>query len=80
LSLYPAREKGVWLISKLIADIGLRMAVRYLNNEKLDRAIDFLKLARKHTEPLPNSDWNEDKDWMGTRKNVFKNLALYYQR
>ena len=54
------------------------MAVRNLNSGKSDKAYQFLKLARKHTEPLPNSDWNEEKDWMITRKNVYKNLALYY--
>ena len=54
------------------------MAVRSLNNNKNDKANYFLKLARKYTEPLPNSDWNENSDWMLTRKNVFRNLALYY--
>ncbi|CDW88809.1 UNKNOWN [Stylonychia lemnae] len=76
LSLYPARDRGVWLISKLIAEIGIRLAVRCLNNEKMEKANQYLKLARKHTEPLPNSDWSDNAEWMGTRKNVFKNLAL----
>lgn len=78
LGLYPAKDRGVWLISKLLAEIGIRMAVRSLNNDKPDKANFFLKLSRKHTEPLPNSDWNENPEWMLTRKNVFKNLALYY--
>ena len=56
------------------------MSVRNLNSDKLDRANYYLKLARKHTEPLPNSDWNTEYDWMQTRKIVFKNLALYNQR
>ena len=78
MSLYPAREKGVWLISKLIAEIGIRMAVRFLNSGKLDKAQSYLKMSRKYTEPLPNSDWSEEKEWQTTRKNVFKNLALLY--
>jgi hypothetical protein len=36
--LYPTREKGVWMIAKLIAEIGLRMAVRHLNSGKLEKA------------------------------------------
>ena len=30
----------------------------------------------KCTEPLPNSDWNENPEWISLRKSVFKNLAL----
>ena len=56
------------------------MAVRCLNTDKLEKAHEYLKMARKYTEPLPNSDWNELEDWMQTRKNVFKNLAIYFQR
>jgi hypothetical protein len=42
--------------------------------------IEFLKIARKHTEPLPNSNWGERKDWKTVRKNIFKNLAFYHQK
>ena len=39
-----------------------------------------MKLARKHTEPLPNSEWSSNPEWVLTRKNVFKNLALFHQK
>ena len=64
LALYPAREPGVWMISKLLADIGLRLAVRCLNTDKVEKAHEYLKMSRKYTEPLPNSDWNEKPEWM----------------
>ena len=38
LGLYPAKDQGVWLLSKLLAEIGIRMAVRSLNSDKLDKA------------------------------------------
>jgi tetratricopeptide (TPR) repeat protein len=34
----------------------------------------------KCTEPLPNSDWSENAEWVSLRKSVFKNLALYHQK
>lgn len=38
LGLYPSSDRGVWLISKLLSEIGIRLAVRCLNNEKIEKA------------------------------------------
>jgi len=80
LNLYSAQDEGVWLISKMLTEIALKMAAKAMNVEKMDKAQQFLKMARKHTEPLPNSNWAENKQWRETRRNVFKNLAIFYQK
>jgi tetratricopeptide (TPR) repeat protein len=80
LSLYPAKDEGVWKLTQLLADVNIKTAVRLLNNNQVDDSIKYLKEARKVTEPLPNSDWNENAEWVSLRKSVFKNLALYNQK
>ena len=49
---------------------------------KLERApesISFLKTARKYTEPLPESAWATNREWMLVRRNIFKQSAAHYQ-
>ena len=38
LNYYPARDRGVWLISKMLSEIGIRLAVRCLNTDKAEKA------------------------------------------
>jgi hypothetical protein len=78
LAIYPARDEGVWKITQLLGDISIKTAVRHINNNNFDEGLKYLKEARKYTEPLPNSDWSEKPDWIGLRKGVFKNMALYH--
>jgi hypothetical protein len=51
-----------------------------MNNNKLDESLNYLKQARRFTEPLPNSDWKENPEWVALRKSVFKNLGHYHQK
>lgn len=80
LALYPARDPGVWRITQLMGEVSVKTAVRHLNNNNLDEGLNYLKHARQVTEPLPNSDWSENPDWVSLRKSVYKNLALYHQK
>lgn len=80
LSIYPAIDDGVWRLTQLLADVTIKTAVRHLNNNKPDESIGYLKQAMKCTEPLPNSDWSENAEWVSLRKSVFKNLALFHQK
>jgi hypothetical protein len=80
LAIFPARDDGVWKIIQLLGDVTVKTAVRYLNSNNLEQGLTYLNLAKRYTEPLPNSDWNEKADWISLRKSVYKNLALYHQK
>ena len=68
LDKYSSKDKGVWIYSKSIADICNNHASKLINYNQLDNAMEFLKIAKKYTEPLPNSNWGERKDWKLVRK------------
>lgn len=80
LAIYPAKDEGVWKITQLLGEVTVKTAVRHLNNNILDQALTYLSLAKRYTEPLPNSDWNENAEWISLRKSVYKNLAQYHQK
>ena len=75
---YPSTDQGIWLISKMLVQINMKMAVKALDINKLEKANQFLKQARKFSEPLPASQWDQSPDWMNIRKNVYKNYALFF--
>ena len=77
LSLYPAKDEGVWKLTQLLADVNIKTAVRHLNNNNVDESLKYLKEARKVTEPLPNSDWTDKPEWVTLRKSVYKNMATF---
>lgn len=68
LEKYSSKDKGVWIYSKGIADICNNHASKLISYDQLDNALEFLKIAKKHTEPLPNSSWGERTDWRLVRK------------
>lgn len=64
----------------MLGDVSVKTAVRHINNNNLDLGMQYLKQASKFTEPLPNSDWKENAEWIALRKSVLKNKALYHQK
>jgi hypothetical protein len=73
LAIYPAKDEGVWKITQLLGDVSVKTAVRHINNNNLEQGMQYLKLARRFTEPLPNSDWKDNPEWIAIRKSVLKN-------
>jgi hypothetical protein len=71
---------ALWSITKALADIALRHAVKSLNNRQFDVAMQYLKVVEKYTEPLAGSNWSKRLEWAMLRKNLHKNLALYHQK
>jgi hypothetical protein len=37
-------------------------------------------LVHKYTEPLSDSNWSANAEWVLLRKNLHKNFALYHQK
>ena len=36
-------------------------------------------MLKMHTEPLPDSNWTEMREWKEYRRDMHKNYSLYYQ-
>lgn len=77
---HQPQHPSLWLITKVIADIALKHAVKNLNNRQFDVAFNWLKTVQRHTEPLAGSDWSRHPEWILVRKNLHKNFALYHQK
>lgn len=43
------------------------------------RAQDYLQMMRLVTEPIAGSDWTSFTKWKELRRDMNKNIALYYQ-
>jgi tetratricopeptide (TPR) repeat protein len=80
LEKYGTRDKGVWAYSKGIAQICNNHVGSLIDKSKFDSSQEYLKIARKYTEPIPNSNWGMKPEWKSIRKNIFKNQAFLYQK
>ena len=53
----------LWQITKVIADVALKHAVKLLNNRNFDQAFSYMKIVQKYTEPVAGSDWSKNPEW-----------------
>ena len=68
----------IWQITKVVADVALKHAVKMLNNRQFDTAFSYMKIVQKYTEPVAGSDWSKNPEWCLLRKNLHKNYAIYH--
>ena len=69
----------LWMCIKVLGDITLKHAVKLLNDRKLEQARFMLKQCEKFTDPIAGSNWSKRSEWCVIRKNMHKNLALFFQ-